>query len=437
MKFTEIIRSANASLLRNKARTLLTIIAIFIGATTLSLTNGIGAGIKAYLNKQVGNLGNSTTLTITAASKTNKLTASNDGLTKYDPNEKKITASEPSGRNQTQVALTQKDIDKIKQVPNIVSVEPLLTITPDYIAATTNQQNKFQFNLAQTVGSSNLDMSNGSNVDNASPENQITIPSSYVESLGFSSDASALQQSVTIAISDASGNQSVFTATIVGVQQKSLLGSTTAYANKAIFNQLYQFQITGLPQNTVDEYTAVGGVFKANLSDTQIQTIKSALSAEGYDAETVKDQVSTVFTVINSVTYVLDGFAAITLVAAAFGIVNTLYMTVQDRTKEIGLMKALGMGKRRIFLLFSTEAVLIGFWGSMLAIVFANLLGKLINSFTTKGFLKDFTGLQLLSFPAKASAIIVIGIMLIAFLAGTLPARRAARKDPIDALRYE
>jgi putative ABC transport system permease protein len=95
------------------------------------------------------------------------------------------------------------------------------------------------------------------------------------------------------------------------------------------------------------------------------------------------------------------------------------------------------MGKRRIFLLFSTEAVLIGFWGSMLAIVFANLLGKLINSFTTKGFLKDFTGLQLLSFPAKASAIIVIGIMLIAFLAGTLPARRAARKDPIDALRYE
>jgi putative ABC transport system permease protein len=322
-------------------------------------------------------------------------------------------------------------------VPNIVSVEPLLTITPDYIAATTNQQNKFQFNLAQTVGSSNLDMSNGSNVDNASPENQITIPSSYVESLGFSSDASALQQSVTIAISDASGNQSVFTATIVGVQQKSLLGSTTAYANKAIFNQLYQFQITGLPQNTVDEYTAVGGVFKANLSDTQIQTIKSALSAEGYDAETVKDQVSTVFTVINSVTYVLDGFAAITLVAAAFGIVNTLYMTVQDRTKEIGLMKALGMGKRRIFLLFSTEAVLIGFWGSMLAIVFANLLGKLINSFTTKGFLKDFTGLQLLSFPAKASAIIVIGIMLIAFLAGTLPARRAARKDPIDALRYE
>jgi putative ABC transport system permease protein len=112
-------------------------------------------------------------------------------------------------------------------------------------------------------------------------------------------------------------------------------------------------------------------------------------------------------------------------------------MSVQERTKEIGLMKALGMGRRKIFALFSIEAVLIGFWGSILGIIFANFLGKIVNNLSTKGFLKDFPGLNLLSFPAKASTIIVVGIMLIAFLAGTLPARRASRKDPIDALRYE
>ncbi len=112
-------------------------------------------------------------------------------------------------------------------------------------------------------------------------------------------------------------------------------------------------------------------------------------------------------------------------------------MSVQERTKEIGLMKALGMSKGKIFTLFSIEAILIGFWGSMLGVGFAVALGKVVNAVASKGFLKDFTGLQLLSFPLKSVAVIVIGIMLIAFLAGTLPARRASQKDPIEALRYE
>jgi putative ABC transport system permease protein len=280
-------------------------------------------------------------------------------------------------------------------------------------------------------------MSAGTDVDNTSSINQVTIPNSYLSSLGFSSAASALNQSVTIGISAASGTQTAFSATIVGIQQKTLIGSITSYANNALFSQLYNYQITGLPASTTDAYAEVGGVFKPNLTPAQIQTIQNQLKTMGYDAETVKDEVSTVFTVISAITDVLDGFAAITLIAASFGIVNTLYMTVQDRTKEIGLMKALGMGRRRIFMLFSTEAVLIGFWGSILGILFANLIGKLVDTAASKGFLKDFTGLQLLSFPGKASLIIVVGIMLIAFLAGTLPARRASKKDPIDALRYE
>ncbi len=168
-----------------------------------------------------------------------------------------------------------------------------------------------------------------------------------------------------------------------------------------------------------------------------MQSLKRSLKDKGYDAQTVKDQVSTIFTVITAVTYVFNGFAGITLIAAAYGIVNTLYMSVQERTKEIGLMKALGMGKRKIFTLFSVEAVLIGFWGSILGVGFANIIGRIVNAIVSKGFLKDFTGLQLLSFPFVPSALIVGGIMLIAFLSGTLPARRASQKDPIEALRYE
>ncbi len=437
MKLLDLILTANTSLLRNKGRTALTVIAIFIGATTLSLTNGIGAGIKAYINKQVGNLGNSSSLTITASGKRTNFRSSSTSLAKYVPGQKKINAQDGGPNTGGQVALTQSDINRISKIPNIISVQPTLIVTPDYIASATNPSAKYQFILDQTVGTYQLDMSSGLNVNNKSTEDQITVPVSYLGSLGFKTDSSAVNQKVIIGISNALGTQSTFEATIVGVQQKTLVGSTAAYANNALFNTLYDYQTAGLPASTTDAYLSVQAVFNPNFTPAQITQLKSKLTSMGYTGQTIKDQVSIVFTIISAITDVLDGFAAITLLAAAFGIVNTLFMSVQERTKEIGLMKALGMGRRKIFTLFSIEAVLIGFWGSLLGIIFANLLGKVIDNLATKGFLKDFPGLQILSFPAKASTIIIVGIMLIAFLAGTLPARRASRKDPIDALRYE
>ena len=142
-------------------------------------------------------------------------------------------------------------------------------------------------------------------------------------------------------------------------------------------------------------------------------------------------------TVISAITGILNGFAIIALLAASFGIVNTLLMSVQERTKEIGLMKAMGMRSNRIFLLFSSEAILIGFWGSAIGVVVAMGVGTLINKWLANGPLKDLPGFDLLAFSPVSIAGTILLIMLIAFLAGTLPARKAAKQNPIDALRYE
>ena len=134
---------------------------------------------------------------------------------------------------------------------------------------------------------------------------------------------------------------------------------------------------------------------------------------------------------------VLNFFAIIALVAASFGIVNTLLMAVQERTKEIGLMKAMGLGGGKIFLLFSIEAILLGFWGSLLGSLAGIGVGMIANSYASSTFLKDLPGFSLTSFSVLSVAAIMLIIMAIAFIAGTLPARRASRKNPIDALRYE
>ena len=134
---------------------------------------------------------------------------------------------------------------------------------------------------------------------------------------------------------------------------------------------------------------------------------------------------------------VLNFFAGIALLAASFGIVNTLLMAVQERTKEIGLMKAMGMSSRKVFLLFSTEAMLLGFWGSLIGSLAGVTVGLVANKVATDTFLKDLVGFELTSFPLLSIFVIMFIIMMIAFLAGTLPARRASKKDPIEALRYE
>ncbi|MEO8105207.1 MAG: FtsX-like permease family protein [Candidatus Saccharibacteria bacterium] len=433
MKLFDLIAMASANMRRNKARTLLTIIAIFIGALTITLTNGVGSGIKSYLNKQTANLGAANTLMVQIQTTSGPNQASS-GPKKYDPSQK-VVASQDRGPGGRQLVMSQKDLTAIKAEADVVTVGAERAISPDYIVAA--QGDKYQVSTSQQFGTAKLDMTSGRPVSNSTKSPEITLPSSYVKPLGFSNDQAAIGKAVSIGISDALGQQSQISAIIVGVQQKTLIGSTTSYINTPLTDQLYSTQSQGLPEISQNQFPIVVATLKDGLTEARVTAIKNDLKSKGYSAQTTKDQVNTVFTAINAVTIVFNVFGGIALLAASFGIVNTLLMSVQERTKEIGLMKALGMSPRRIFTLFSIEAVLIGFWGSVLGVVVAELIGVAANNLASHGFLKDFTGLKLLAFPSTAIAVIVLGIMLIAFLAGTLPAVRASRKDPIEALRYE
>ena len=139
----------------------------------------------------------------------------------------------------------------------------------------------------------------------------------------------------------------------------------------------------------------------------------------------------------DAILVVFNIFGGIALVAASIGIVNTLFMSVQERTREIGLDKALGMSNGKVFLSFSAEAIMLGFWGSAFGIIVSMIVGNIANKVAVETFLKDFPTFQLTIFEPWTMISIALTIMFIAFLAGTLPARRASKKNPIDALRYE
>jgi putative ABC transport system permease protein len=430
MKFFDLLGKANSNLLRNKARTVLTVIAILIGAMTLTLTNGIGTGVKSYLNEQIGNLGATNVLFITA--KGDKPSASSGpSKYKYDPNRQ---LSSGGGLGQTQVMLNSQDLTAIKAIPNITTAAPAHSPAADYIMG---KGDKYNLALAEQFGTGAAPMVAGASVDNQNTQLQISVPISYVKPLGYTDAQTVVGQTVTIGITDAKGKQSTVIATVTGVQQKNLLGQSTAYGNTSLIERLNDLQNVGIPKALADTFQTAYAVFPSSLTPAQVSDIKDKLNGKGFSGQTIKDEESTLFTAINAIIIVLDIFGIITLLAATFGIINTLFMAVQERTKEIGLMKALGMSPTKIFGLFSLEAILIGFWGSLLGVGAAIGIGSVVNAVGKQGFLKDLPGLSLLTFPLSTVLSVALGIMLVAFLAGALPAFRASRKNPIDALRYE
>jgi putative ABC transport system permease protein len=100
-------------------------------------------------------------------------------------------------------------------------------------------------------------------------------------------------------------------------------------------------------------------------------------------------------------------------------------------------MKAMGMSGGRVFSLFSLEAVFIGFLGSALGAIVSIAIGVPLSGLLSRTVLSGLPGLDILQYAPGSVATVILIVMALAFVAGTLPARRAARQNPIDALRYE
>lgn len=427
MKPIDLFRTASSNMLRSKIRSLLTIAAIFIGAFTLTLTNGIGSGVSAYIDKQLGNIGAENVLLVRPEVERSL----GEGPRKYDPE------SSDNAASQIQMpSLEPKDVADIASQPGIVKAEPIVMAQADFIQF--NDGEKYEINLQPYVDGIQSDMEAGKLPDNNAKEHQLVIPGSYVNPLGLGTLNNAVGKVVAVGVtSSATQQQTIVEATIVGVQAGSLLSDAGGMANSALTEELYERQTAGLPDALRDRYFGVSAFMAEGVSEQEIETIKEGLSEKGYNAATIDDQIGIIKQVIDAIVMVLNIFAAIALLAASFGIVNTLFMAVQERTKEIGLMKAMGMRSGKVFALFSIEAILLGFWGSLIGSLAGVGVGQVVNRIAADTFLKDLPGFNLMAFSVTSVLTIMLIVMAIGLLAGTLPARRASQKDPIEALRYE
>ncbi|MBO5926864.1 MAG: ABC transporter ATP-binding protein/permease [Clostridia bacterium] len=144
--------------------------------------------------------------------------------------------------------------------------------------------------------------------------------------------------------------------------------------------------------------------------------------------------MSSVTQIINAITYVLIAFVSISLIVSSIMIGVITLISVQERTKEIGILRAIGASKRDVSSMFNAETLIIGFSSGMLGVLVTYLLCIPINF-----ILHALTGLSTLSavLPVNGAIILVVISMLLTLISGIIPSRSAAKKDPVEALRSE
>jgi len=144
--------------------------------------------------------------------------------------------------------------------------------------------------------------------------------------------------------------------------------------------------------------------------------------------------MSSITTIIDAITYVLISFVAVSLIVSSIMIGVITLISVQERTKEIGILRAIGASKKNVSGMFNAETVIIGFTSGALGVIITYLLCIPINM-----ILHAATGIPNLDaiLPLPVGIILVAISMILTLISGIIPSRSAAKKDPVVALRTE
>lgn len=213
-----------------------------------------------------------------------------------------------------------------------------------------------------------------------------------------------------------------------------------------------QFTVVGVATTTTgNEVYIPNGLFDAagvpHYADVKIvaddvsnvQRLRSQVESQGFLTSSPIDTLDQINQVFRFFTIILAGFGAIGMVVAVLGMFNTLTISLLERTKEIGLMFALGARRGDMYRLFIFEAALLSVSGAILGIACAILLSfavdVIMNILARSRGVTDT--IQLFAYPFTLIAGIILFMMLVGFVVVLFPARRAKRINPIDALRRE
>lgn len=398
MKLKNIIRMAFENLMSNRSRTIVTIIGIIIGIGAIVFLVSLGYSLQDLVKKQVANM---------------------DELYNID-----VTLGGSSI-----LKITDDSVAKIKELPNVDSVYPVISTgakihynktTTDGIAFATNTDYLNRFKIKPELGQ------NFTNDD----AKEMMINQSALDLIGIKDAKSSIGKNVKIDLIVAKN-------LLNNDEQKTI--TDLEYKIVGIYN-LEDTPYVYLPQKTLlaQKITNYSSLKVRVVNKNKIIETRKAIENIGFKTEYVGDTISQINSVFRIFKITLASFGLIATMVAALGMFNTLTVSLLERIREIGLMKALGAKKKDIYLLFITESLIMGIAGGIFGLVLGHGIGLLLSSVLNIIALSvGGTPVEFFHTPILFAVLILGFSLLVGFITGIYPAKRAVKIDPLDALKYE
>lgn len=387
-KFKNILKNSLKNIVNNKLRSLLTILGLVIGIASVIVLVGIGNGTSGKISSQVQSLG------------TDILTV-------------KINSSD--------YYLEYSNIDEIKKLDNVKNVSPYKTVSSTVSRGTTSSTKASLIaTTPEYLDTLGLTISNGrvlSEIDLENYSKVCLIGSDMAEELFSLSNP--IGQSIKI---DGDSYTVIGVLTTMGsslgnnIDETIIIPFTTAkyLGSDTTINNLY---VKVSDDNKIDDTTTT--------IKNYIQTTLS-ISTDYFSVSSQDSMLNTMDDINNTLSILLGGIASISLIVAGIGVMNVMLVSVTERTKEIGIRKALGAKRIDILLQFLIEALVLCLVGGILGIMFGFGIGSLLNKMGHT-FIPSVS-IVIISFLSSA----LIGIIF-----GIFPANKASKLNPIDALHTE
>ena len=429
-KLYQIIRQSSKAILRNKGRSFLTILGIIIGIGSVIALISLGNGVKVSISGQISTLGTNN-LTITPGQTFASTSQSSSNSSSQSSGGGGFGGRPGGGGNsgfvQAASTLTTADLtslsDRAKH-PEIEAVTGNVSGSAIFSAGGTDERFSVVGTNPNFLSIRNLAIAKGSFItdgDVSSHRLIAVVGNQFAHDVFGTTDA--VGKTLTI-------NGQTFTVT--GVLATAAENSFTDFNSQVYipYSTAMDSFNTQSFSNLTAEATSSDKVddAKTDITNTLLANHKITDSKlADFSVLSSKDLLSAVSNITGVLTSLLAGIAAISLVVGGIGIMNIMLVSVTERTREIGLRKALGAKTSDILGQFVTEAIMLTLTGGLLGIGLGKLIGTVAAHF-----------LKFHPIVTPGAIILAVGVSsAVGLVFGIYPAAKAARLNPIDALRYE